>query len=77
MLSGYNLELVLSSIYHPTSIYSNNKGVIDEVIKLKLFDKKELKLFNIVRMYFKVIFISNLMGSSNNKIRDCFYETSE
>ena len=77
MLSGYNLELLLLSIYYLTSIYSNDKGVIDKVIKLKLFDKEELKLFNIVRVHFKVIFISDLIESNNNKIRDCFYGTSK
>ena len=77
MLSGYNLELVLPSIYHLTSVYSNDKEVIDGAIKLKLFDKEELKQLNIVRIYFKVIFISDLMGSNNNKIRDSFYKTRE
>ena len=77
ILSGCNLELVLPLIYHPTSVYSNDKGVIDEAIKLKLFDKEELKLFNIVRMHFKVIFILDLIESNNNKIRECFYEISE
>ena len=77
MLLGYNLELVLPSIHHPTSIYSNDEGVINKVIKLKLVDKEELKLFNIVRIYFKVIFILDLIGSNNNKIRDFFYETRE
>ena len=77
MLSEYNLELVLLLIHHLTSVYSNNKGVIDEAIKLKLFNKEELKLFNIARMYFKVIFISDLTGSNNNKIRDYFHGVSE
>ena len=67
MLSEYNLELVLPSIYNPTSVYSNDKGFIDEVIKLKLFDKEELKLFNIVRIHFKVIFILDLTFSVCNK----------
>ena len=77
MLSEYNLELVLLLIYHLNSAYSNDKEVIDKAKKLKLFDKEELKLFNIVRIHFKVIFISDLIRSNNSKIRDCFYRISE
>ena len=77
MLLGYNLRLVLPSIHHPISVHSNNKGIIDEVLRLKLFNRDKLKLFNITRIYFKVIFISDLTSSSNNEIRECYYNIME
>ena len=77
MLLEYNLRLVIPSIHHPISVYSNDKGIIDKVLRLKLFNRDKLKLFNITRIHFKVIFILDLTSSSNNKIREYYYDKKE
>ena len=50
LLSESNLQLILPSIYYPIIPYGNDKSIIEEVIRIKLFDKDELYHFNTMRV---------------------------
>ena len=45
-LDYYNLKLVFPHKYYPSSFFINDQGIIETALKLKLFDKEQLRLLN-------------------------------
>ena len=77
MMHHYKLKIVLPSVHHPVSLLTNDKGIIDEVLKLGIFDKEELYLFNLVRIYYKETFLSDLTNRATLCITYQFLEEKE
>ena len=60
MLDRYNIKLILPNIYYLVSKFFNNRSIIEYTIQLKLFSNKQLGIINIVRLFFKVVFLLDL-----------------
>ena len=60
MIYYYKLKIILPLVHYLVSLLINDKGIMDKVLKLRLFDKEELYLFNFTRILYKVTFLLDL-----------------
>ena len=74
MLDRYKVKLILLLGYHPILTFPNDRGIIEEALYLKSFLTKQLKMINLTRLYFKVVFLSDLMIAKLNYINLCYYQ---
>ena len=77
MIHLYKLDFVLPSAHHPVSPLTSDKGIMDEALKLSLFEKEELCLFNLARFCCKEIFLSDLTNGSTSCVTHQFLEEKE
>ena len=73
-LSLYNLNLHLPLSYYLISIIHNNRSIIKEVFKARYLSKEQHYLINIIRLKLKVFFISDLLESGTNWIKECYWK---
>jgi len=77
MIHHYKLKIILPSVYHLVSHLTNDKGIIDKVLKLDIFNKEDLYLFNLARIHYKAIFLSDLTNKAILCITYQFLEEKE
>ena len=68
-LDFFKLSLVLPYKYHLISSFTNNQGIMETACKSKLFNRKQLRLLNSVRISLKLIFLSDLLYLADKKIK--------
>ena len=50
----------------------NDRLIMKKVFKVRYLSKEQQYLINIIRLKLKVLFISDLLESGTNQIRECY-----
>ena len=64
--------MYLPTIYHLIFSITNNRPIIKAAIELEIFNNQQLYLINLVRIKLQVIFISDLLITNLNQIKECY-----
>lgn len=77
MIYYYKLKIILPLVHYLVSLLTNDKGIMDEALELGILNKEELYLFNLERIHYKVIFLSDLTNRAISYITYQFLEEKE
>ena len=69
----YKIELYLPSIHYSQTLIQNNKAIIKMVLKIRSFSIYQKYIINIIHIKLQIFFISNLLDSALNRIKDCYW----